>query len=75
MSKILKIIHKFCGIFYNFFDNMVWIANMGAMYKHLIKKTLKWRDVKDLFSFIKNICGSIRSLIKFNQTIEKESEL
>lgn len=44
---------------------------MGAIYKHLIKKTLKWRDMKDLFSIIKNVCGSLRSLIKLNQTIIK----
>ena len=29
----LNVIKRFCGMFYYLFDNLVWMANMGAIYK------------------------------------------
>ena len=63
--KFLTILQKFCGVFYYMFDNMVWISHMGAINKDIIENKLGWRQVKDLFAFLKNVCESSKSLIKY----------
>ena len=62
----MSIINKFCGMFYYLFDNIVWMANMGAIYKQLIENTLGWKDVRNAFSLIKNVCESLTNIIKLN---------
>ena len=72
--KILGIITKFAGMFYYMFDNIVWIADMGAIRREIIENRVNWRNVKDAFSLLKNICESLKNIIKLktNQTKERE---
>jgi len=58
-------------MFYYFFDNMVWIANMGAIHKDIIENKLGWRNIKDTFSLIKNFCYSLKSLVKLKMSLRK----
>lgn len=51
-------------MFYYLFDNLVWIANMGAIYKYLINEKMQWKDVRNGFSLIKNVCESLKSIIR-----------
>ena len=60
----LSIFQKFCGMFYYLLDNLVWIANMGAINKDMINKKLKWKTVKDFFALLKTVCESSKSIIK-----------
>ena len=55
-------------MFYYLFDNLVWMANMGAIYKQLIENTLAWRDVRNAFSFIKTVCETLTGVIKLHQS-------
>jgi hypothetical protein len=63
---------KFCGIFYYLFDNFVWIADMGAIRKEFIHKFgIDYRNVKDMFSLLKNSCETFKSLINANISFTK----
>jgi len=75
MVYLLTLLTKFCGMFYYLFDNIVWIANMGAIKKDLIENVLGWRAIKDTFALIKNVCLSTKGVIKLTQSLEKVSEL
>ena len=57
------------------FDNIVWIADMGAIRKEIIENVVNWRNVKDSFSLLKNICETLKSLIKLNMNLAKEREI
>lgn len=56
LIRNLGLLRKLCGIFYYFFDNVVWFANMGAINKDIVENKLGWRAVKDMFALIKNAC-------------------
>ena len=70
----LTVVHKTAGMFYYFFHNVVWVANMGVIYRHAIEDTLGWRDLKDSFSLLSNITESIKSYIKLSQIQKKVNE-
>ena len=75
VAHILSLVTKFCGMFYYLFDNIVWIANMGAIHRDIIENVLGWRAVKDMFALIKNVCLSTKGIIKLYQSNIKVSEL
>jgi len=75
VAHILTLITKFCGMFYYLFDNIVWIANMGAIHRDIIENKLGWRTVKDMFAYIKNICLSTKGIIKLYQSNLKVTHL
>lgn len=62
-------------MFYYMFDNIVWIADMGAIRKEIVENVVNWRNVKDSFSLMKNLCESIKSFIKLNMNLGKEREI
>ena len=70
----LNALHKIAAMFYYFFHNIVWIANMGAIYKHLIHNTLGWRDIKDTFSMLSNVTFCTKTYIKLTQVRAKMNE-
>ena len=77
-SKIIQffgLITKFAGMFYYMFDNIVWISDMGAFRKEIIKNEVNWRNVKDSFSLLKNVCETFKSLIKLKMNLAKEREI
>ena len=61
-------------MFYYMFDNIVWIADMGAIRKEIVENVINWRNVKDGFSLLKNICMSVKSLLKLMINLAKERE-
>ena len=61
---VLSVVHKTAGMFYYLAHNIVWIANMGAIYRHLIENTLGWRDIKDMFSLLSNVTETLKTFIK-----------
>jgi hypothetical protein len=75
LIRVLDLLRKLCGIFYYFFDNLVWFANMGAINKDIIENKLGWRAVKDMFALLKNFCESVKSFIKLQLSIEKTASL
>lgn len=66
---------KFAGIFYYLFDNFVWIADMGAIRKEIIESVINYRNVKDMFSLLKNSCETLKSLINANISFTKQRQL
>ena len=62
-------------MFYYLFDNLVWMANMGAIMQQLIQDTLAWRDVRNAFSLIKTVCESLTGVIKLHQSRCKVIEI
>ena len=73
--SILSKVMKFSGTFYYLFDNIVWIADMGAIWEEIIENFINWRNVKDMFSLLKNVCESLKSVINVNIHMAKEREL
>jgi hypothetical protein len=69
--KSLSVITKVCGIFYYLLNNIVWIANMGALNQDIIENFLGWRYIKDIYSLIKVSCESIKSFIKLHISLDK----
>lgn len=61
-------------MFYYLLHNVVWLANMGAIYRHLIENTLGWRDIKDAFSLLSNVTESARTTIRVIQIRRKIEE-
>ena len=71
MTRYLQALIKFLGIFYYLLDNIVWIANMGAIKRQIIENQLGWRQVKDMFALLKNVCESLKNLIKLDMSMNK----
>lgn len=60
-------------MFYYLFDNIVWVANMGALNKEIQK--MGWRQIKDTYSLIKVTSESLRNLLKLNISIRKQAKI
>ena len=52
---------------YYIFSDMVWFASLGGVNDEIIYNHIgfHWRNIKDLYSLVKNFCKSIKSVIKF----------
>ena len=64
LAYFLCVVHKTAGMFYYLLHNIVWLANMGAIYRHLIENTLGWRDIKDSFSLLSNVTESVKTMLR-----------
>ena len=53
--KFLKITSTSCSFFYYLSDNIVWFANMGFVKKSVPGFEMKWKQIKNFFSFIKTV--------------------
>jgi len=47
---------------------------MGAINPEIIENRLHWTNIKDFFSLLKNFCMSIKSIIKFQISIEEYNQ-
>ena len=62
-------------MFYYLFDNIVWITKMGAIDQHIIEHVIGWKQVKDMFNYLKNLGGAVKSVIKLQKSIQKHNEI
>lgn len=73
--QVLSIVTKVCGVFYYVLNNVVWVANMGALPKDVTESYFNWRQTKDVYSLIKTTCESIKSILKLRISLLKQNQI
>ena len=53
---------------------MVWISNMGAINKKIMKE-IGWKQIKDTFALFKTVCETGKNVIKYHDTLNKLKSL
>jgi len=69
--RVLKIISTCCSFIYYFTDNMVYLSNLGFVNAYLPKTKMKWKQLKNIFSFTKTI---LEIIIAIYAIYEKKKE-
>lgn len=69
--RVLKIISTCSSFIYYFTDNMVYLSNLGFVNAYLPKTKMKWKQLKNIFSFTKTI---LEIIIAIYAIYEKKKE-
>jgi len=75
LINLLKAFKSLSSFFYHLFDNILWASNLGLVSEYLIGD-IKIKNIKNIFSLLRNILKIIADFIKFKHfyCLEKQNE-
>lgn len=73
--RILKIVSNCCSFIYYFTDNIVYLSNMGFVDVFIPRTKMKWKQIKNIFSFTKTILEIIIAIYTVYEKKKEENEI
>lgn len=73
--RVLKIISTCCSFIYYFTDNIVYLSNLGFVEPFVPKTRLKWKQIKNIFSFTKTILEIIIAIYTIYEKKKEEFQI
>jgi len=73
--RVLKIISTCCSFIYYFTDNIVYLSNMGFVNAFVPHTTMKWKQIKNIFSFTKTILEIIIAIYTIYEKKKEELQI
>lgn len=70
--RILKIVSTCCSFIYYLTDNIVYLNNMGFVDVYVPRTKMKWKNIKNIFSFTKTILEIIISIYTIYEKKKEE---
>ena len=70
--RVLKIVSTCCSFIYYFTDNIVYLSNMGFVEAFVPHTRMKWKQIKNIFSFTKTILEIIISIYTIYEKKKEE---